>query len=122
MAAAKKTVETTKHKVSLNLDTMTLGDMEAFEDATGKTVDELLSPKPVLDENGRKVPDPDDPKGRPLMEIKMSMKALVGLAYVALRKENPDITIQQVRDMPLDDFDFDVEEGEADPTATAEQP
>lgn len=117
MATAKK-VETTKHKVSLNLDEMTLGDMEAFEDVTGKTFEELLAPKPVLDENGRKVPDPDDPKGRPLMETKMSMKALVGLAYVALRKENPDITIQQVRDMPLDSFDFDVE-GEVDPTEAA---
>lgn len=104
-----------KRKITLNLDNMTLGDMEDFEDATGKTVEELLGSEPVLDENGRKVADPDDPKGRPLMKTKVSMRAMVGLIYISLKKDNPSITPADVRAMPINDFEF-----EEDPTEAAE--
>lgn len=104
-----------KTKLRLNLDDLELGDMEEFEKATGQDIMEVLKPQPVIGDDGRPVKDPDDPKGRPLMQAKVTSRAFVGLVYLALRKDNPKLTIAEVKKMKLNQIDFDMEES-ADPT------
>src|SRR5438093_651819 len=68
-----------KRKITIKMDGLTLGDMIAFEDVTGQDITETLAPRVVKDpKTGKAVADPDDPKGRPLMEtppIKMRTMA-----------------------------------------------
>lgn len=112
-----------KKKLRLSMDELTLGDMEAFEDATGKDIMEVLKPRPVIDEvTGRPVKDPDDPKGRPLMQAQVTAKAFVGLVYLALRRDNPDLTVAEVKALKLSEIDFDLEQSaEPDPTEVSDE-
>lgn len=105
-------------KLRLSMDDLTLGEMELFEEATGKDIMEVLKPKPVIDdETGRPKKDPNDPKGRPLMEAQVTSKAFIGLVYIALRRDNPALTIAEVKAMPLNSIDFDIEQSTEDATA-----
>lgn len=112
-------------KLKLSMDDLTLGDMELFEDATGKDMMDVLKPRPVIDEEtGRPMKDPDDPKGRPLMAAQVTSKAFIGLVFIAMRRENPDLTIADVKAMTLSSIDFDIEQpteaSEVDPTGAVE--
>jgi hypothetical protein len=100
-----------KLKVTLDMDDLTFGEMEDFEKVTGLVMSDAVKTVNVLDADGRPVPDPDDPKGRPLKESKMSAKAMMGMVYLGLRKENPDITFDDVRKLKLSEVDFDMTEG-----------
>ena len=114
-----------KTKVRMAMDDFTLGDIETFEAATGLDLMEVMKPTVVRDEAGRPVKDPDDPKGRPLTEVKMPGKGLIGLVFIAMRHERPDITLAEVKQMRLNDFEFEITQdeeadeeaaGAADPT------
>jgi hypothetical protein len=110
-------------KLKLSMDDLTLGDMELFEEATGQDILEALKPRPVIDDTtGKPVKDPDDPKGRPLMEARVTARVFVGLVYIALRRNNPALTLAEVKAMPLSSIDLDLEESstEANPTAETE--
>jgi hypothetical protein len=113
-------------KLKLSMDDLTLEDMELFEDATGKDMLEVLKPRPVIDEEtGRPQKDPDDPKGRPLMAAQVTTKAFIGLAYIAMRRTNPKLTLAEVKKMPIKDIDFEIEQPSgdgADPTAEPTSP
>lgn len=113
-----------KRTIRLDMNELTLGDLELFEDAVGGNLMEALTPQIVRDANGKPVPDPDDPKGHPLKRIAVSAKTMVGLVYIALRKDDPTITLEQAKAIPLNDLDFDIEnaEGEPDPTELGETP
>jgi hypothetical protein len=100
-----------KLKVTLNMDDLTFGEMEDFEIATGLVMSDAVKTVNVLDANGRPVPDPDDPKGRPLKESKMTAKAMMGMIFLGLRKDNPDLTFADVRKLKLSEVDFDMTEG-----------
>jgi hypothetical protein len=104
-------------KVSLNMDDLTLGDLEDFEKITGLDLMQALTPKPVLDPaTGKTVPDPDPAKkGRPLMAAQIPTKALTGMIFLSIRADNPDITYDEVKRMR--DIDFEVVEtvDDADP-------
>lgn len=105
-------------KLRLSMDDLTLGEMELFEEATGKDILEELKPKPVIDETtGRPVKDPDDPKGRPLMEARVTSKSFIGLVYIALKRDNSSLTLADVKAMPLRDIDFDIDQGPEDEAA-----
>lgn len=105
-----------KQKVTLVLDDLTLGDMEAYEDATGCNLLEDLTPKPVIDpETKMPVKDPDDDKGRPLMRVRISSATHTALIYLGLKREDPTVTIDQVRAMKLTDIDFDLQTGDPSP-------
>lgn len=115
---------TDKKKIAVNMDELTFGELEIFEDVTGLVMSEAIKTVEVRDSKGHKVPDPDDPKGRPLTETKMSVKAMMGMVYLALRRENPDVTFESVRGMKLSDIDFELtendEEGKETPTTSEE--
>lgn len=115
-------MSTEKTKLRLSMDDLTLGDMELFEEATGRDIMEALKPRPVIDEaTGRPVKDPDDPKGRPLMAAQVTAKAFVGLVYLALRRDDPNLTVADVKSMRLSDIDFDLDQGaDAEPDPTGE--
>jgi hypothetical protein len=111
------------NKLKLSMDDLTLGDMELFEDATGQDILEALKPRPVIDETtGRPVKDPDDPKGRPLMEARVTSRVFVGLVYIALHRDNPEITLAEVKALPLKEIDLDLEESEENPTEAEAAP
>lgn len=118
MTTVKKAVaKVMPHKISLDMDTLTLGDLEAFEEAIGGDLMEILTPQIVRDEKGHPVPDFKDPKHRPLKQVKVNAKAMVGLVWIALRKTAPDLTLAEVRAMPLTSLEFDLEGADAkDPT------
>lgn len=118
-----ETVEVPKQKIklSVNLDKMKFGELELFEEVTGRTLDDLVRMKPVIDDvTGKYVPDPDDPKGRPLMQAEMTSKALMAMVLIAMRREDKSVTLDDVREMGMDDVDMGVEVN-ADPKAESDE-
>lgn len=116
---------TDKIKVSLDMDTLTLGDLELFEEACGGNLLEAIAPKVVRDpETGKPVKDPDDPKGRPLTAMQVDARTMVALVYVALKKTNPDMSLAEAKAIPLSRLDFEMENvpvgDESDPTESPE--
>ncbi len=105
-------MEEEKKKISINMDDLTFGELEVFEDVTGLVMSDAIKTEFVRDKNGNKVPDPDDPKGRALTETKMGVKAMMGMIYLSMRRDNPDITWDAVRQMRLSDVDFEVLEND----------
>lgn len=103
-----------KTKITMNMDGLTFGELEKFEDITGMVMSDAVKTEFVRDSNGRKVADPDDPKGRPLTETKMGVRAMMGLVFLSLLRENPEITWEQVREMKLSDIDFELQEADDD--------
>jgi small nuclear ribonucleoprotein (snRNP)-like protein len=99
-----------KVKVKLNMDDLTFGELEEFERVTGLVMSDAVRTDIVRDKEGRPIPDPDDPRGRPLKETKMSARALMGMVYLGLLKENPDTTFEDVRKIKLSDVELDIEE------------
>lgn len=106
------TVEETKTKVSMNMDDLTFGELETFEDVTGLVMSEAVKTVIVTDpKTGRALPDPEDPKGRPLKETRMSVKAMMGMVYISLLRTNPNITFEDVKKLKLSDVELEVTEG-----------
>lgn len=99
-----------KIKVSMDMDDLTFGELEEFENATGLVMSEAVKSVIVRDKDGRPVPDPDDEKGRPLKEVRMSAKAMMGMVYLAIRRQNPETTFEDVRRLKMNDVEFDVQE------------
>jgi len=99
-------------KISMNMDELTFGELELFEDVTGLVMSDAIKTEIVRDKNGNKVPDPDDPKGRPLTETKMGVKAMMGLVFISIKRDDPDVTWDQVRAMKLSDIDFELMEAD----------
>lgn len=98
-----------KRKISLNENDMTLGDMEEFEDITGMSFSDAIKRVKVIDpETGMQMTDPDPAaKGAGLWENVMSMKGLVAMLYLTLRKEEPSITLADVRKMNFGEFEME---------------
>lgn len=111
-----------KHVISMNIDDLTVGDLVAFEEATGEDLMETMKPVPERDpETGQIVTEEVDGKNRPRMTVKVSAKAYVGLLYVALKRDNPSITPAEVSAMKLSDFEFDMEEPDPNSSPEAEE-
>lgn len=97
-------------KIKFNQANMTLGDLEEFEEITGKSFNSAMKQVPVMDpETGKPMRDPNpEAKGRPLMETEMSMKGMVALVFIAMKKENPDFTMDDARNLKLSEFQMDM--------------
>lgn len=95
--------------IDLNPDELTLGDLELFEEATGLDLMEALKPIVERDpETDMPIPDPDNP-GKPKMTVKMTAKAFLGLIYVVVKREDPTVTVADLRKMKLNDFEFNLD-------------
>lgn len=98
-----------KRRITLVLDDLSLGDFEAFEEATGLNLLEELQPKAVIDPRTKMpVKDPESDKGRPLMQVRLSTAAHLGLIYLGLRRENPSVTMDDVRKLKPSELEFDL--------------
>ncbi len=97
-----------KLKISMNMDELTFGELEIFEDVTGLVMSDAVRSEIVRDKDNRPVADPDDPKGRPLREVRMGVKAMMGMVYLSMRKDNPDVSFEDVRQLKMGDIDFDL--------------
>lgn len=112
-----------KIKVSLNIDKLKFRELLIFEEVTGKPMSDMVKMRPVLDPaTGRPTPDPDDPKGRPLMEAEMSALSMAAMVLIARKRDDPEVTWDDVLDMDLSAIDFGVEtENPTDAPESAEQ-
>lgn len=99
-----------KKKITMNMDDLTFGEMEMFETVTGLIMSEAIKTDIVRDKEGKPVPDPDDPKGRPLKETRMGVKAMMGMVYISMHRDNPDVTFEDVRQIKLSEVELDLSE------------
>jgi hypothetical protein len=96
-----------KRTIRLVLADLTLGDLEAYENATGHDLMNDLQPKRVIDpETKMPVPDPDSPEGRPLLRVTLSAKTYLGLIYLGALRDDPSLKYTDVRPWKLADIDF----------------
>ncbi len=100
-------------KISMNMDDLTFGEMEQFEDVTGLIMSDAVRTEIVRDpKTGMPLPDPDDPKGRPLKETKMGVKAMMGMVYIAMHRDDKTVTFDDVRNIKLSEVDLDLQESD----------
>ncbi|EFC86468.1 hypothetical protein [Parafrankia sp. EUN1f] len=90
---------------------MTIGDLEDFEDIVGEPMQTALSPKPVRDAAGDIV---RDARGRPKTAVQPSTKAIKALVYLAGRRQNPAFSLDDARQIRVDELRIHAEEP-ADP-------
>lgn len=96
-------------KFTIDPDAFTLGDMEDFEDLTGKSFKDALKPVPIFDDEGNRQ---FDEKGRPLSEANVTAKVLTALVWLAHRSNgNPDFTLAEARRVKVTELVF-VDDGE----------
>jgi hypothetical protein len=89
--------------LNLNPEDLSLGDLEDFENITGKSLQDALVAKPVLDENGKQV---KDAKGRPLREAQLSITVIKALVYLTKRRDNPAFTLDDARNVKVTELNF----------------
>ncbi|MCB5179508.1 hypothetical protein [Streptomyces antimicrobicus] len=84
--------------VSLRVDpdVLTIGDLEDFEEVVGAPIYDVLSPRPVIGPDGKKVLDE---KGRPELETKIPTKALKALIWITQRAEKPGFSLDDARNV-----------------------
>ena len=80
-------------KISLDMDALTLGDLEDFEGIAGRGITEALA---------------DYQAG------KASMKEVIGLVWICQRAESPEFTLDDARKVKL--TELEVEVASPDPT------
>lgn len=111
--AEEATQVASKKKVSMNMDELTFGELEVFEDVTGLVMSEAVKIVTVIDsKTGMPVPDPEDPKGRPLKETRMSVKAMMGMVYISMLRDDPTVQFADIKKMRLSDIEMEVVEGD----------
>jgi hypothetical protein len=90
--------------LNLNPEDLSIGDLEDFEEITGMQLQKALEAKPVIDpDTGKQV---KDAKGRPLREVQISTKVLKALVFLTKRRENPEFTLKDARDVKVTELNF----------------
>lgn len=98
--------------VSLRIDpdVLTIGDLEDFEDVVGAPIYDVLSPRPVIGPDGKKVLDE---KGRPELQTQISTKALKALIWITQRIEKPEFSLEDARNVRVSALELvGVEDGQ----------
>lgn len=99
MAQSKqKKVEVSGSVLTLDPDDLTLGEMEEFEEITGRTLSDLMRGEIALDDEDK---PRRDAKGKVLREINPRAKEITALVFLARRREEPDFTLDQARAVKL---------------------
>ena len=108
-----------KKKIKIDQDAMTLGDLEEFEELTGMSFSESVKRVKVIDpDTGKQMVDPDPKaKGAGLWNTEMSTKGLMAIIYITLKKDDPELTFADVKNMRLADLDLG---GDEDPQEAVE--
>ena len=110
---------TDKITINFDEDDLTLGDMEDFETVVGQTLLEAIRPHPVMGADGRPERDED---GRPISEVNVTAKALKALVWITLRRDNPEFTLDDARNIKVGALNLggDVEDAEGNDTPSVE--
>lgn len=97
-------------KVSLRLDlnALTIGDLEDFAEATGTDLEEAMRPRKLRDGDGDLVlTEPDDgTEGKPQWVTTHSPTTLRALVWLAQRKTDPTFTYDDARDILVAELDL----------------
>jgi len=88
-------------KLRFDPDDLTLGELEEFETATGKPLDEVMSEQPVVGADGKPV---RDKRGRPLQQVRMTMKEVIALMWLIRRRDEPGFTLEDARKLRVADL------------------
>ncbi len=101
----------TPETVSLRIDpdVLTIGDLEDFEDVVGAPLYDVLQPKPVRDDQGKKVLDDD---GRPELQTQIPTKALKALIWITQRIEKPDFSLEDARNVRVSALELVAADGQ----------
>lgn len=83
-------------ELNLDPDSLTIGDLEDFEDFVGKPINEAIRQVPAVDADGNKV---FDERGRPEMTVSVSAKALKALIWIVQRKKTPGFSLEDARNV-----------------------
>lgn len=97
-------------RLHIDPDAMTIGDLEDFEEITGKAFDKVLAGTVVKDEETGEVVKDD--KGRPVREVSMRAVDLKALIYVTQRVLNPEFTLEDARKVKVTDLAIASDEGD----------
>lgn len=76
-------------------------DMKQFKAMTGRDFMTTFSERNVLDESGKVLRDETN---RPVKEIQVTEDDIYTLAFLLNRKSNPDVTQEEVDEIPLAKF------------------
>lgn len=97
-------------KLSIDTDELTIGDLEDFHTLAGMSLEAAFAERLVLDADGNKI---FDEKGRPLKAATVNPTALKALIYINQRRDNPDFTIDDARNVKISELE--IGRAEADP-------
>lgn len=94
-------------KINLSQSSLTLGDMEDFEELTGQSLGRVVEVAATADADS--------------MLASLPIKTITGLIWITGRKADPSLTLEQVRSMPIEDLEsleifVGDDEAEVDPT------
>lgn len=121
-------------KITFDENTLTIGDLEDFEDAIGVELTEALKPVSLRDEEGVVVRhdcanddhecsgDPCKDAGRPVQTVKMTAKVLKGLVWIASRQDDPTFTLADARNVKVTELDIVRLDEESETPAEAADP
>lgn len=82
-------------KIKLDIDELTFGDMEDFEEFAGVPLMEAM---------------------QQVQAGQMPLKPAIGLIWICQRAINPNFTLDDARKVKLNDLEIDLEDDEPDPT------
>lgn len=92
-------------KIRLVMDDLTLGDLDDFESYTGESLTDTLRERVVIDpETGKPVLGE---RGRPVKEVQLNMKALIGIVWIVGRSTDPDYTIEDARKTKITELEIE---------------
>src|SRR5690348_3264674 len=87
--------------LAINPDDLTLGEMEEFEELSGRPLAKMLQGDLIKDDQGRPVLGKD---GKPQREIDPRVKDMIALVFLAKRREDPEFTIEDARGIKVSEL------------------
>lgn len=88
-------------KIRFDPEDLTLGELDEFEEATGRPLDEVMNEQPVVGADGKPV---RDKRGRPLTQVRMTMKEVIALMWLIRRRDQPGFTLDDARKLRVADL------------------
>ena len=86
---------------TLDPSSINRNDMKQFKSITGRDFMTTFSERNVLDEDGKVL---RDEKNRPMKEIQVTEDDIYTLAFLLNKKVNPEVTQEEVDEIPLAKF------------------
>lgn len=92
-------------RIDINPDNLTIGDLEDFEQVTGKAFDKVLAGEIQRDDEGNIL---RDEKGRPVTAVHLNATALKALVWISQRASNPEFSLEDARNVKVTELNLDV--------------